>query len=201
MSHISGLVAAGLHSSPFDYADVVTSTTHKTLRGPRSGLIFYRKGQKSVDKKSNEPIMYDYEDRINFAVFPALQGGPHNHQIAAVSVALKEAMSPAFVEYQKQVVKNAKSMAGRLMEKGYTLVSGGTDNHMFLVDLRDKVNFNSFLFFFSVFFLNRELTEVALILFLMQHILQSTKILYPVIRSRWSRAEFALELPHSPPED
>jgi len=123
--------------SPFDYADLVTSTTHKSLRGARAGLIFYRKGLRSVDKKGKE-IMYDLEDKVNFSVFPSLQGGPHNHAIAGVAVALKQAQSPMFREYIGQVIKNSKAMATALLSKGYTLVSGGTDNHLVLVDLRPK---------------------------------------------------------------
>ncbi|XP_061335518.1 serine hydroxymethyltransferase, mitochondrial [Pezoporus flaviventris] len=138
MAHISGLVAAKAIPSPFEHADVVTSTTHKTLRGARSGLIFYRKGVRSVDKKTGKEMLYDLEDRINFAVFPSLQGGPHNHAIAAVAVALKQASSPAFRHYCQQVLKNAKAMAQALLQRGYTLVSGGTDNHLVLVDLRPK---------------------------------------------------------------
>lgn len=138
MSHISGLVAAGVIPSPFDYSDVVSSTTHKTLRGPRSGMIFYRKGVKSVDKKTGKEIMYDYEKKINGAVFPALQGGPHDHQVAGVAVALKEAMAPEFKEYQKQVLKNAKAMCEALIARGYKVVSGGTDNHLVLVDLKPQ---------------------------------------------------------------
>ncbi|KAM6977163.1 serine hydroxymethyltransferase, mitochondrial [Aplochiton taeniatus] len=137
MAHISGLVAGKGVPSPFDYADLVSSTTHKSLRGSRAGLIFYRKGVRSLDKKGKE-IMYDLEDRINFAVFPSLQGGPHNHAIAGVAVALKQAQSPMFREYINQVLKNTKSMATALLDKGYTLVSGGTDNHLVLVDLRPK---------------------------------------------------------------
>lgn len=135
MAHISGLVAGKVIPSPFEYADIVTSTTHKTLRGGRSGLIFYRKGIKSVDK-DGKPIMYDYEEKINFAVFPCLQGGPHNHAIAAVAVALKEAQSDSFRQYCKQVLNNAKAMADALIGKGYKLVSGGTDTHLVLLDLR-----------------------------------------------------------------
>uniref|UniRef100_H3CNM2 Serine hydroxymethyltransferase n=1 Tax=Tetraodon nigroviridis TaxID=99883 RepID=H3CNM2_TETNG len=136
MAHISGLVAAGAIPSPFEYADLVTSTTHKSLRGARSGLIFYRKGIRSKDKKGKE-IMYDLEDKVNFSVFPSLQGGPHNHGIAGVAVALKQqAQSPMFKDYIAQVLKNAKAMAAALISKGYTLVSGGTDNHLVLVDLR-----------------------------------------------------------------
>jgi len=137
MSHISGLVAAGVIPSPFEYADVITSTTHKTLRGPRAGIIFYRKGVRSVDKKGNE-IMYDIAKKIDGAIFPALQGGPHQHQIAAVAVALKQAKSPEFKEYQLQVMANANAMAEALVSKGYSLVSGGTDNHLCLLDLRPK---------------------------------------------------------------
>jgi len=136
MAHISGLVAAGVTADPFEYSDIVTTTTHKTLRGPRSGLIFYRKGVQKVE--NGKEIQYDFEERINFAVFPALQGGPHNNTIAAVSVALHEAMQPQYKDYQAQVIKNAKKLAESLASKGYTLVSGGTDNHLMLVDLRPQ---------------------------------------------------------------
>ncbi|KFM72735.1 Serine hydroxymethyltransferase, mitochondrial, partial [Stegodyphus mimosarum] len=135
IAHISGLVAAGVIPTPFEYADVVTTTTHKTLRGGRAGMIFFRKGTKSTDKNGKE-IKYDFQQRIDFAVFPRLQGGPHNHAIASVAVALKQAMSSEFCEYQQQVLKNAKAMAKALISKGYTLVSGGTDNHLLLLDLR-----------------------------------------------------------------
>merc|ERR1712212_1046963 len=137
MAHISGLVAGGVIPSPFDYADVVTTTTHKSLRGVRSGLIFYRKGEKGVDKKGN-PIQYDFESRINAALFPGLQGGPHNHAIGGVAVALKQAMSEEFLFYQKQVMANAKAMADALLAKGYELVSGGTENHLVLVNLKSS---------------------------------------------------------------
>jgi len=137
MAHISGLVAAGVVPSPFDYADVVTTTTHKSLRGPRGAMIFYRKGQKGVDKKGN-PIMWDLEDKINSAVFPGLQGGPHNHTITALSVALKQAQSAEFKTYQEQVMKNAKALAESLSGHGFDLVSGGTDNHLLLMDLTSK---------------------------------------------------------------
>ncbi|XP_054640656.1 serine hydroxymethyltransferase, mitochondrial isoform X2 [Dunckerocampus dactyliophorus] len=137
MAHISGLVAAKAIPSPFEHADLVTSTTHKSLRGARAGLIFFRKGVRSVDKKGKE-IMYDLEDKINFSVFPSLQGGPHNHAIAGVAVALRQAQSPMFKEYIVQVLKNSKAMASALLSKGYTLVSGGTENHLVLVDLRPK---------------------------------------------------------------
>ncbi|PVD35955.1 hypothetical protein C0Q70_02924 [Pomacea canaliculata] len=136
MSHISGLVAAGVIPSPFEYADIVSSTTHKTLRGPRSGIIFFRKGIKEIDKKTGKEIMYDFEKKINNAVFPALQGGPHDHQVAGVAVALLEAMQPEYKEYQKQVLKNAKAMCSALLARGYKVVSGGTENHLVLVDLR-----------------------------------------------------------------
>ncbi len=123
MAHIAGLVACGLHPSPVPYADVVTTTTHKTLRGPRGGMILSSKEwAKEVDK----------------AVFPGTQGGPLMHIIAAKAVALKEAMMPSFEEYQRQIIKNAKAMADSLMERRFDLVSNGTDNHLMLVDLRNK---------------------------------------------------------------
>jgi len=135
MAHISGLVAAQEIGDPFEYSDIVTTTTHKTLRGPRAGLIFFRKGTRIVD---GQEVPYDFEEKINFAVFPALQGGPHNNTIAAISVALKEALSPEFKQYQRQVKKNAAHLAKSLTSKGYTLVSGGTDNHLMLLDLRPQ---------------------------------------------------------------
>lgn len=137
MAHVSGLVATGEVPSPFEYCDIVTTTTHKTLRGPRSGMIFYRKGVRKV-LKNGDQVMYNLEKKINEAVFPGLQGGPHNHQIAAVAVALKQAQTPEFKVYQKQTVANAKVLAKGLMDLGYTIVSGGTDNHLILVDLRPK---------------------------------------------------------------
>lgn len=123
MAHIAGLVAGGAHPSPFAYADIVTSTTHKTLRGPRSGIIFVKKDKRELDKK------------INKAVFPGLQGGPHMNQVAAVAVALKEAQSPAFKKYIIQVCKNAKVLADELKKRGWRILSGGTDNHLVLVDV------------------------------------------------------------------
>lgn len=135
MAHISGLVAADVVPSPFGYADVVTSTTHKALRGPRGALIFFRKGLRKTTKKG-EQIMYNLEQPINSAVFPGLQGGPHNHTIAALAVALKQAQSPDFVKYQSQVLSNAASLANALSRTGYSLVSGGTDNHLMLVNLK-----------------------------------------------------------------
>merc|ERR1711972_910316 len=123
---ISGLVATGRHPAPFEYCDVVTTTTHKSLRGPRAGMIFF---------KYNERIP-DIKDRIDMAVFPALQGGPHNHQIGALAAQLLEVKSPAFVEYSKSVVANAQILAATLKEKGHKLASDGTDNHLVLWDLR-----------------------------------------------------------------
>jgi len=137
MAHISGLVAGGVTATPFAYADIVTTTTHKSLRGPRGAMIFYRKGQRGVDKKGN-PIMYDIEEKINQTVFPGLQGGPHNHTITALAVALKQAQKPEFRQYQEQVVKNAQALSGSLLKQGFDLVSGGTENHLCLVDLRSK---------------------------------------------------------------
>lgn len=137
MAHVSGLVAAGLAPSPFEYCDVVTTTGHKTLRGPRCGVIFYRKGVKSVSKNGDK-IEYDFENKINDAVFPGLQGGPHENAIAALATAFKQVASQEFKDYQVQVVKNAKRLADKLQEKGYTCVTGGTDNHLVWVDLRSK---------------------------------------------------------------
>lgn len=137
IAHISGLVAAGVVPSPFEYADVITTTTHKALRGPRGALIFFRKGQRGTTKKG-DPIMYNLEKPINSAVFPGLQGGPHNHTIAALAVALKMAQEPEFVTYQQKVLDNSQVLANELMAKGYDLVSGGTDNHLMLVNLKPR---------------------------------------------------------------
>lgn len=137
MAHISGLVAAGVIPSPFDFADIVTTTTHKSLRGPRGAMIFFRKGVRSADKKGRE-IMYDLEEKINFSVFPGHQGGPHNHTITALAVALKQAATPEFKTYQEKVMQNAKVMADAFLQKGYQLVTGGTQNHLILVDLTKK---------------------------------------------------------------
>ncbi|CAA2985378.1 serine hydroxymethyltransferase, mitochondrial-like [Olea europaea subsp. europaea] len=137
IAHISGLVAAGVIPSPFEYADIVTTTTHKSLRGPRGAMIFFRKGVKGINKQGQE-VIYDYEDKINQAVFPGLQGGPHNHTITALAVALKQAMTPEYKAYQEQVLSNCSKFADTLLEKGYELVSGGTDNHLVLVNLRNK---------------------------------------------------------------
>jgi glycine hydroxymethyltransferase len=123
IAHISGLVVAGIHKSPVPYAGVVSTTTHKTLRGPRGGMLLCKA---------------EHAKKIDSAVFPNLQGGPHMHTLTALAVALAEANTPEFVDYAKQVVKNAKAMAKRLLEHGFELVSGGTDNHLMLIDLRNK---------------------------------------------------------------
>jgi glycine hydroxymethyltransferase len=136
MAHISGLVAAGVIPSPFDTADIVTTTTHKSLRGPRGAMIFFRKGVRSTNPKTGKEVLYDLEEPINFSVFPGHQGGPHNHTITALAVALKQAQSDDFKLYQQQVVKNAKALEVRFKELGHTLVTDGTDNHMVLLDLK-----------------------------------------------------------------
>jgi glycine hydroxymethyltransferase len=123
IAHIAGLVAGGAHPSPVPHADVVTTTTHKTLRGPRGGMILCKK---------------DHRKAVNGAVFPGLQGGPHNHTTAGIAVALKEAATPAFKAYAAQIVSNAKALAAALLERGYDLVSGGTENHLILIDLTKK---------------------------------------------------------------
>eukprot|EP00908_Phaeocystis_cordata_P021387 Transcript_3738.p1 GENE.Transcript_3738~~Transcript_3738.p1 ORF type:complete len:520 (-),score=263.12 Transcript_3738:132-1628(-) len=135
MAHISGLVAAGVVPSPFEYADVITTTTHKSLRGPRGAMIFFRKGVRSVTAKGKE-VLYDLEGPINQAVFPGHQGGPHNHTISALATALKQANTPEFVTYQKQVLANNARFGEAMVARGYSLVSGGTDNHLLLVDLK-----------------------------------------------------------------
>lgn len=139
MAHISGLVSAGVIPSPFDHSDIVTTTTHKSLRGPRGAMIFYRKGVRSVNKKGEE-THYDLENKINFSVFPGSQGGPHNHTISALATALKQALTPEYKAYQLQVLHNSKRFAEVLMSLGYTLVSGGTDNHLLLVNLKKSKN-------------------------------------------------------------
>ena len=138
MAHISGLVAGQACPSPFEYADIVTSTTHKSLRGPRSGLIFYRKGVRSTNARTGAKTMFDLEEKINSAVFPGLQGGPHNSAIAGVATAMKQALTPEFRQYQKQIVDNAKRLCGALANLGYKIVTGGTDVHIVWVDLRNK---------------------------------------------------------------
>jgi len=138
MAHISGLVAAGVMPSPFDSADVVTTTTHKSLRGPRGAMIFYRKGTRTytLPNGKEKTITYDMEDKINAAVFPGLQGGPHNHTITALAVALKQAMAPEYKQYQVAVMENSTVLADEMVGHGYELVSGGTDNHLMLINLR-----------------------------------------------------------------
>ncbi|WP_111979652.1 serine hydroxymethyltransferase [Algibacillus agarilyticus] len=126
MAHVAGLIAAGVYPSPMAYADVVTTTTHKTLAGPRGGLILSAKSDETIEKK------------LNSAVFPGGQGGPLCHVIAAKAVAFKEALEPEFKAYQTQVIKNAQAMVAVLQERGYRVVSGKTENHLFLVDLIDK---------------------------------------------------------------
>ena len=138
MAHISGLIAAGVIPSPFEYADIVTTTTHKSLRGPRGAMIFFRKGVRKTDLKSGKETLYDLEGPINFSVFPGHQGGPHNHTITALAVALKQAMTPEFRQYQENVIKNAKTLEVEFNRLGYKLVSDGTDSHMVLLDLRPK---------------------------------------------------------------
>jgi len=123
IAHIAGLVVAGIHKSPVPYADIISTTTHKTLRGPRGGMLLCKK---------------QHADNVDKAVFPGLQGGPHMHTLMAIAVALAEADTPEFVAYAKQIVKNAKALAERLLEHGFNLSSGGTDNHLILVDLRNK---------------------------------------------------------------
>eukprot|EP01087_Luapelamoeba_hula_P011388 TRINITY_DN3088_c0_g1_i2.p1 TRINITY_DN3088_c0_g1~~TRINITY_DN3088_c0_g1_i2.p1 ORF type:complete len:382 (+),score=62.40 TRINITY_DN3088_c0_g1_i2:323-1468(+) len=138
MAHFAGLVVAEEAQNPFEYCDVVTTTTHKTLRGPRSGLIFFRKGFRKDAAGKETTEKYDLEDRINFAVFPSLQGGPHENTIAAVATALREAVTPEFKEYQRQVRKNAVALANELVSLGYSLVTGGTENHLVLWDVRPQ---------------------------------------------------------------
>jgi glycine hydroxymethyltransferase len=123
MAHIAGLIAGKAHMSPIPYSDIVTTTTHKTLRGPRGGMILFKA---------------EHEAAVNKAVFPGMQGGPHMHTISGLAVALREALSPDFEAYAKQIVKNAARLAEKLMGYGFNLVSGGTDNHLMLIDLRNK---------------------------------------------------------------
>jgi len=130
IAHISGLVATGEAANAFDFCDVVTTTTHKSLRGPRAGMIFFRRGPKESGGD------YTYEDAINQAVFPSLQGGPHNHQIAGLATQLKEVATPEFKVYTKQVKANAAALCKALVDKGYKLATDGTENHLMLWDLR-----------------------------------------------------------------
>lgn len=130
IAHIAGLVVAGVHSSPVPYVHIVTTTTHKTLRGPRGGIIMVTKKGLKKDPGLSK--------KIDKAVFPGLQGGPHENQIAALAVCLKEASTPVFKRYGKQIVKNSKALASELLKYGFSLVTGGTDNHLILIDLRNK---------------------------------------------------------------
>jgi len=123
IAHIAGLVVAGIHKSPVPYSDIVSSTTHKTLRGPRGGILLCKK---------------EHAEMVDKAVFPGLQGGPHMHTLTAIAVALAEADTPEFIAYAKQIVKNAKALAEKLLEYGFNLMSGGTDNHLILIDLQNK---------------------------------------------------------------
>ncbi len=144
MAHISGMVAAKVLPGPFAYADVVTTTSHKSLRGPRGAIIFFRRGVRRTNPKTGAEELYNLENPINASVFPGHQGGPHNHTIAALAVALKQAQTPEFRTYQSQVLTNSKALARRLGEPkekgglGYKLVSGGTDNHLVLADLKPQ---------------------------------------------------------------
>lgn len=137
MAHIAGLVAARVIPSPFDYSDIVTTTSHKSLRGPRGAMIFFRKGIRNYDRKG-KPVPYDLESKINFSVFPGHQGGPHNHTITALAVALGQAATPEFIEYQRSVLANAKAFGSALQDLGYKLVGGGTENHLLLIDLKPQ---------------------------------------------------------------
>jgi len=137
ISHIAGLIVGEEHPSPVGYADVITTTTHKTLRGPRGAMILCN-GNPSTPLKKVERTRENFPTLIDRAIIPGLQGGPHNHQTAAIAVALKEAALPEFKTYAHQIVLNAKALADRLLEHGFDLVTGGTDNHLLLVDLRRK---------------------------------------------------------------
>ena len=137
MSHVAGLVAGGVHPNPVGIADVVTTTTHKTLRGPR-GAIILANGNPSTPLQAADRVKENIPTLIDRAIIPGLQGGPHNHQTAAIAVALKEAMQPEFKEYAKQIVKNAKTLAEELLSKGYNLVTGGTETHLLLINLENK---------------------------------------------------------------
>ena len=137
ISHIAGLIVGGVHPSPAGIADVITTTTHKTLRGPRGAMILCN-GNPSNPLKAVPRTRENLPTLIDRAIIPGLQGGPHNHQTAAIAVALKEAAQPQFKEYAQQIVKNAKRLAKGLSEKGYRLVTGGTDNHLLLIDLANK---------------------------------------------------------------
>jgi glycine hydroxymethyltransferase len=137
ISHIAGLVVSGDHPSPVGFADVITTTTHKTLRGPRGAIILCN-GQPSNPLKKAERTRENLPTLIDRAIIPGLQGGPHNHQTAAIAVALKEAATSEFKEYGHQIVRNAKTLAAELLNRGFNLVTGGTDNHLLLIDLSNK---------------------------------------------------------------
>lgn len=137
MSHVAGLVAGGVYPNPVGIADVVTTTTHKTLRGPR-GAIILANGNPSTPLKKVERTKENIPTLIDRAIIPGIQGGPHNHQTAAIAVALKEAMQPEFKAYARQVLTNAKTLADELMQRGYAIVTGGTDSHLMLIDLTNK---------------------------------------------------------------
>lgn len=130
ISHIAGLIVGGVHPSPTPFAHIITTTTHKTLRGPRGAMIMVT--EEGIKKDAELP------KKIDKAIFPGLQGGPHDHQVAAIAVCLKEASVPAFRKYAAQVVKNSKALAAELLKLGFTLITGGTDNHLILIDLRNK---------------------------------------------------------------
>lgn len=138
ISHVTGLIIGGVHPSPVGYADVITTTTHKTLRGPRGAIILCNGEESNFLKPPPEKSRRYLPTLIDRAVFPGLQGGPHDHQTAAIAVTLHEAAQPAFKEYAAQIVKNAKTLAEHLLSYGFTLISGGTDNHMILVNLTPK---------------------------------------------------------------
>ena len=136
IAHIAGLIAGGMHPSPVGIADVITTTTHKTLRGPRGAIIMCN-GNPSDPLHKPEKTKQNLPSLIDRAVFPGLQGGPHNHTTAGIAVAMKEALEPKFSEYARQIVKNSKTLADSLMENGFNLVTGGTDNHLMVIDLRN----------------------------------------------------------------
>lgn len=136
IAHYAGLVAGGSYPTPVGYADIITTTTHKTLRGPRGAMVMIPKDWEVKKDKKGNPVMASQS--IDKAVFPGLQGGPHNHQTAAIAVALEEAAKPEFKKYAKQVVKNAQALGEELLKYGFNLVTGGTDNHLLLVDLTNK---------------------------------------------------------------
>lgn len=137
MAHISGLIAAGVIPSPFEYADIVTTTTHKSLRGPRGAMIFFRRGVRSINPKTGKEVLYDLENPINFSVSQVTKWSTQPYH-CCLATALKQAATPEFKEYQTQVLKNAKALESEFKNLGYRLVSNGTDSHMVLVSLREK---------------------------------------------------------------